>query len=191
MARVLILVEVPSGLKHVIVYQPVFIIVTAIEDFLIQTLAMVGDSYHEVWYYGHCGYFLIVYNPHLKLDLPIYLRLVQAQRHDGVTAIVALSEVLKLYPDFNFNEFLGDGAHDNNPTYDLLEAWNIKAIIPLNKKSTGNFKYNPPIKVGDNGVPICIGEIPMVYDYYDKVRHRIKWRCPHVKGRIKYCYCIR
>ncbi len=71
--------------------------------------------------------------------MPIYLRLFQAQRHDGVTAIVALSEVKKLYPHFSFYKFLGDGAHDNYPTYDLLLALNIKAVIPLNKKSTGNF----------------------------------------------------
>ena len=147
------------------------------------------DSYHEVWYYGHCGYFLTVYNPELKKDLPIYLRLVQAQRHDGVSLIVTLSEARKLYPMFNFEKFLGDGAHDNNPTYDLLLAWDIKAIIPLNKKSTGNLKYPPSIKVDDNGVPICIGEISMIYDYYDKVRHRIKWRCPLAKGKIKSCSC--
>jgi len=147
------------------------------------------DSYHEVWYYGHCGYFLVVYNPNLKLDLPIYLRLVQAQRHDGVTAIVALSEVRKLYPDFNFSKFLGDGAHDNNPTYDLLLAWNIKAIIPLNKKSTGKFKYDALVNVDNDGTPICKCQIPMVFDYYDKVRHRIKWRCPYVKGKIKFCSC--
>ena len=147
------------------------------------------DSYHEVWYYGHCGYFLSVYNPEFKKDLPIYLRLVQAQRYDGVTAIVALSEVRKLYPLFKFDKFLGDGAHDNNPTYDLLDAWNIKSIIPLNKKGLGKFKYEPPIKVDNNGVPICIGEIPMIYDYYDKVRHRIKWRCPYVKGKLQFCYC--
>ncbi len=145
------------------------------------------DSYHEVWFYGHCGYFLVVYNPNLKLDLPIYLRLVQAQRNDGVAAIVALSEVRKLYPHFSFDKFLGDGAHDNYPTYDLLLAWNIKALIPLNKKSTGKFKYKPPIKVDDNGTPICIGKIPMIYDYYDKVRHRHKWRCPYAKGKIKFC----
>lgn len=147
------------------------------------------DSYHEVWYYGHCGYFLTVYNPELKKDLPIYLRLVQAQRYDGVTAIVALSEVRKLYPLFNFEKFLGDGAHDNNPTYDLLHAWNMKAIIPLNKKSTGNFKYEPPIKIDDNGFPICMCGIPMIYDYYDKIRHRIKWRCPYAKGTIQSCSC--
>jgi len=147
------------------------------------------DSYHEVWYYGHCGYFLSVYNPTFKKDLPIYLRLVQAQRYDGVTAIVALSEARILYPTFNFDKFLGDGAHDNNPTYDLLHAWNMKAIIPLNKKGTGNLKYKPPIKIDENGVPICIADIPMIYDYYDKVRHRIKWRCPYAKGKIQSCSC--
>ena len=27
----------------------------------------------------------------------------------------------------------------------------------------------------------------MVYDYYDKIRHRIKWRCPYIKRKIKSC----
>jgi len=147
------------------------------------------DSYHEVWYYGHCGYFLVVYNPELKKDLPIYLRLVQAQRHDSVSAIVTLSEARKLYPLFKFDKFLGDGAHDNNPTYDLLLAWDIKAIIPLNKKNTGNFKYEPPIKVDKDGTPFCMADIPMIYDYYDKDRHRNKWRCPYAKGKIQACSC--
>lgn len=74
---------------------------------------------------------------------------------------------------FNFEKFLGGGAHDNNPTYDLLNTWDIKAIIPLNKKSTGNFKYQTPIKIDNNGVPICMCRIPMIYDYYDKVGHKI------------------
>ena len=88
---------------------------------------------------------------------------------------------------FNFDKFLGDGAHDNNPTYVLLHTWNIKTIIPLNKKGTGNFKYTPPIKVDDDGFPICLCGIPMLYDYYDKVHHRIKWRCPYAKGKIQFC----
>ncbi|APC41359.1 hypothetical protein [Clostridium estertheticum] len=69
---------------------------------------------------------------------------------------------------FKFDKFLGDGAHDNNPTYDLLDAWNITAIIPLNKKGLGKFKYEPPIKVDDDGIPICMDEIPIIYDYHDK-----------------------
>ena len=63
------------------------------------------------------------------------------------------------------------------------------SIIPLNKKGLGKFKYEPPIEVDGNGIPICMGEIPMIYDYYHKLHHRIKWRCPYVKGKIQFCYC--
>ncbi|MDF2636545.1 MAG: hypothetical protein K0R78_3419 [Pelosinus sp.] len=38
----------------------------------------------------------------------------------GVTAIFALSEVMKMYPLFNFDKFIADAAHDNYPTYKLL-----------------------------------------------------------------------
>jgi hypothetical protein len=44
------------------------------------------NSYHEKWFYGHSAYLLSVYNKELKVDLPIFLRMVQAQRYDGVTA---------------------------------------------------------------------------------------------------------
>src|SRR5665647_2319676 len=48
------------------------------------------DSYHGQYFYGHTEYILSVYNKDLKCDLPLYLRMVQAQRFDGITAIVAL-----------------------------------------------------------------------------------------------------
>jgi len=64
-------------------------------------------SYHEQWFYGHCGYFLFVYNKDLNIDIPIFHRMVQAQRYDGVTAIVALAEARKLYPDFVFASCFG------------------------------------------------------------------------------------
>ena len=124
------------------------------------------DSYHEVWFYGHCGYFLSVYNPLLKSDLPLYLRLVEAQRHDGVSAIVALAEARKLYPHFKFERFIGDGAHDNYPTYELLNAWDTKAVIPLNSTSKGHFKFSPPVKVNEFGVPVCLEGQPMINGWF-------------------------
>ncbi|KZL92743.1 hypothetical protein CLMAG_25570 [Clostridium magnum DSM 2767] len=145
------------------------------------------DSYHEKWYYGHCLYFLSVYNPKLKKDLPIYFRMVQAQRYDGVTAIFTLSEVKKMYPLFNFDKFIADAAHDNYPTYKLLNKWNIKAVISLNPKGKGKNKYEPPIGYTKDGAPICKCNQPMIYDWYDKDRSRIKYRCPLVKGKISNC----
>lgn len=81
------------------------------------------------------------------------MRLVQAQRHDGISAIVALAEAKKLYPDFKFDSFHGDGAHDNYATYELIHNWKMKAFIPLNETNNGNFKYPKHITVDANGVP--------------------------------------
>jgi len=147
------------------------------------------DSYHEQWFYGYTGYFLSVYNPDLQCDLPLYLRLVEAQRFDGVSAIVALAEAKKLYPDFSFDSFFGDSAHDNYPTYQLLNAWHIKAFIPLNDKNKGHFKFPPPVKIDENGVPICIAGFSMVYDSFLQDRCRIKWRCPLATGKVDFCPC--
>jgi hypothetical protein len=145
------------------------------------------DSYHEQWFYGFTGYILSVYNKDLKCDLPLYLRFVQAQRFDGISAIIALAEAKKLYPEFNFDSFLGDGAHDNYATYQLLHEWNIKAFIPLNETNKGNLKYTPPIEIDKNGVPICMAKHLMIYNGFMKDRCRIKWRCPLACGKVDSC----
>lgn len=113
--------------------------------------------------------------------------MVQAQHYDGITAIFTLSEVRKMYPLFNFDKFISDAAHDNYPTYKLLNEWNIKAVISLNPKCEGKNKYEPPVGYTKDGIPICKCNQPMLYDWYDKSRSRIKYRCPLVKGKIKEC----
>lgn len=92
----------------------------------------------------------------------------QAQRFDGFTAVVALAEARKLYPQFNFDSFYGDGAHDNYATYQVLNEWSMKAIIPLNETNKVNFKYPPSIAVDKNGVPICMAKLLMIYDGFMK-----------------------
>lgn len=144
------------------------------------------DSYHEQWFYGYTEYILSVHNQEIKCDLPLYLRMVQAQRFDGVSAIVALSEVRKLYPEFKFNSFIGDGAHDNYPTYQLLNNWGMEAFIPLSEKDN---KYPPHVSVDDNGVPQCIGGHSMVYWGFNPDRARLKYRCPLVLGKVDSCSC--
>lgn len=100
-----------------------------------------------------------------------------------------MAETRKLYPEFHFDKFIGDGAHDNYPTYELLDAWDIKAIIHLNEKNKGNFKYPPPVKVNDNGAPVCLAGYSMVFWEYQKDRCRLKYRCPYALGRISSCPC--
>lgn len=147
------------------------------------------DSYHEQWFYGYMEYILSVYNDELKRDLPLYLRMVQASRHDSVSAVVSLAEARKLYPDFKFGSFCADSASDNYPTYELLHEWEMNAFIPLNEKNKDHYTYPPHVTVDDNGVPICMGGHTMVNWGFNPDRCRIKYRCPLATGKINSCNC--
>jgi len=65
----------------------------------------------------------------------------------------------------------------------------MKAIIPLNEKNKGNFKFQPPIKVDKNGRAICMGGFTMVPVEFQEDRCRIKNRCPLKLGKIDFCPC--
>jgi len=113
---------------------------------------------------------------------------VDAKRHDSISAVVALAEFRDLYQDLTIDTFISDSASDNYPTYELLNAWNINAVIALNTKNKGKLKYPPHISIDENGVPICPGGYKMVaYGFCGKDRCRLKWRCPCVLGKAERC----
>jgi len=145
------------------------------------------DSHNERWFYGYTGYFISTYNRDLKADLPLYLRLVEARRHDSVSTVVALAEFRDLYPDLKVNTFIHDSAADNLATYELLHNWNIDAVIALNQK--GNFKYPPHLNLNNDGVPVCMGKHLMVRWGKCPDRDRIKFRCPLMLGKVSKCAC--
>ena len=142
------------------------------------------DSHKGVWFYGYTGYYISAYNKDLAVDLPLYLRLVEARRHDSVSAVVALTEFRRLYPYLTIDTFISDSASDNYATYELLHQWNINAVIALNSTSKGQFTYPPYLRLDKNGVPICPGGNKMVHwGLCRNDRCRIKWRCPRVCGK--------
>ena len=142
------------------------------------------DSHNELYFYGYTGYFISTYNKAEKLDLPLYLRLVDAKRHDSISAVIALAEFRDLYPYLNIENFISDSASDNYATYELLDKWDINAVIALNHTNKGNFKYSERFTVDENGVPICPGGHKMVYwGFCGSDRCRLKWRCPRACGK--------
>ena len=144
------------------------------------------DSYHERWYYGYSGFLFSVYNKSLKLDLPIYLRVVEARRHDSSSGVIALTELKEIYSNFTFKHFIGDSAFDNKPTYELLDKWSIAAIIALNKRAEANFKYHQP-ELNEHGIPVCQAGNEMKAHGACPGRGRYKWRCPLATGLVSSC----
>jgi hypothetical protein len=144
------------------------------------------DSYREKYVYGYSNYTFTTANG--PYDLPVYSTITQASRHDSVTHIYALYRMRNLYPEFNFAGDILDSAHDNYPTYELLNYWGIEPFIALNKTNTGNYKYTDcEIKINEDGVPVCKLGREMSYWGPDYERYRHKWRCPHAVCKSVNC----
>jgi len=141
------------------------------------------DSHNERYFYGYTGYFISTYNRTEKLDLPLYLRVVGAKRHDSISAVVALSEFRDLYPNLKVDTFISDSASDNYATYQLLNEWGINAVIALNKANEGNRQFAGCV-VNEKGIPICpAGHKMVLWGSNRNDRCRIKWRCPFALGK--------
>lgn len=146
------------------------------------------DSSKEQYFYGYTGYFLSTYNSELKVDIPLSLRLVDAKRNDSVTAVVALNEFKELFPNLTMKTFIHDAACDNYSTYELLDKWNINAVIGLNSTSKGHFTYPESLSINENGIPVCPGGHNMVHwGFCGKDRCRIKYRCPLACSKLSSC----
>jgi hypothetical protein len=141
------------------------------------------DSYREEYFYGRSLYaFTAADSPY---DLPVYLCLHKAQRHDSVAFVYSLFDLLQLYPEFSFSECLLDSAHDAYPIYELLHHFGIAAVIDLNSRNTGHFSCGCDFSFTDQGIPICQAGHIMAYHGFCKDRQRHKWRCPLSRKKWK------
>jgi hypothetical protein len=138
------------------------------------------DSYHEKYYYGRT--LNIISASDSPYDLPIYPRLYRASKHDSITFISTLHELLYWYSDWKIGECILDSAHDALPIYKLLEQYDISAIIDLNPRSSKQFTHNE-MDINLEGVPVCPIGRKMLDWGIDKKRYRRKWRCPAKIGK--------
>jgi len=141
------------------------------------------DSYREEFFFGRSLYaFTAADSPH---DLPIYLHLNKASRHDSVLLVHSFFDFLQQYPEFSVSECVLDSAHDAYAIYELLEHHHVSAVIDLNKRAAGVVKSDrcQDISFDNVGTPICPAGYQMAYNGFDKSRQRHKWRCPLCKKR--------
>ncbi|MFZ5755091.1 MAG: hypothetical protein ACOY3J_12750 [Bacillota bacterium] len=130
------------------------------------------DSYREEYYYGRNLYaFTAADSPY---DLPVYLYLHKAQRHDNVAFLYSFFDLLQLYPEFSFAECILDSAHDAYPIYKLLYHFKISDVIDLNSRNTGNLSCNSDFSLNEEGIPLCKAGHVMAYHGFCKDRQRHK-----------------
>lgn len=136
------------------------------------------DSYRERYFYGNTLFSVTASDSHS--DLPIYLQMAQASRHDGVSTVFALRNVLADYPEFCIRNLLADGAMDDYSLYELLKEKSIIPFIPLPENTKfPTLEHYPEIdSFDDKGRPVCPAGHLWAHWGYDKTKHRHKYRCP-------------
>lgn len=109
------------------------------------------DSYNEVYFYGHTIHSFTASDSFYSL--PIHIKCVTGERHDSVTGIFALKELVDLYPELKFRYSLFDSGYDNTSFYRLNQFYNINPIIALNTRSSKPESNDVLIKFNEDGIP--------------------------------------
>lgn len=145
------------------------------------------DSSKNTWYFGHTLYMLCSRNNSLKIELPIMMKFTEARRHDS-------KNFLFIFDDFRRNtnglfpkNICLDSAHDNIPTYELLEHFDINALIDINARAKNSPSAPDDISFNRNGHPLCKAGFEMCSWGNDPIKDAHKYRCPLKCGRIDSC----
>ncbi|MDI3535203.1 MAG: hypothetical protein PWQ82_1568 [Thermosediminibacterales bacterium] len=109
------------------------------------------DSYKEQWFYGHAFHCFSACNS--SYDLPIHLKCVTGERHDSVTGVYALTELIQLYPEFDFYSAAFDSGYDSNYFYLLNNHFNIIPVIELNERASKPDSRSDLYYFDKNGIP--------------------------------------
>jgi hypothetical protein len=122
-------------------------------EFLDPSASWGWDSYKEHWFYGHSFHVFSACNSFY--DLPIHLKCVTGERHDSVTGVYALTELVRLYPEFNFYSAAYDSGYDSSYFYLLNSFFNINPVIELNERSSKPDLRSDLYYFDKNGIPHC------------------------------------
>ena len=147
------------------------------------------DSYRECYVYGHGLYELTAYSLRHECQLPLVVNVLDNHRHDSVACLAAMYEAVDLL-GFRIATASLDKAHDALALYRLgVEHWQLDAVIPLNDRNTDHFQFAPPLRISEEGIPICLNERPLIYQGRCTDRMRLKWRCPLAVQQLPLTDC--
>ncbi len=145
------------------------------------------DSDNKTWFFGHTLYMLCRRDNSLKVELPLLLKFTDAKRHDSKNFLYSIDDFGRHCHGLNPKNICLDSAHDNIPAYELLEHWDINALIDINgrAKSPGNTPAD--ITFDKLGHPLCSAGHKMCPWGNDPIKDAHKCRCPLKCGRINSC----
>lgn len=145
------------------------------------------DSDNKTWYFGRTLYMICHRNNTLKLELPITMKFTSARRHDSLNFLYTFDDFMRCCPGMVPTNMCLDSAHDNYPTYKLLDKLNINALIDINSRNTRFNGAPDDIHFDKQGHPRCKADYSLVSWGFDPIKMSHKYRCPKALGYVKYC----
>lgn len=145
------------------------------------------DSDLETFYFGFTLYNISCHNPLKHIDLPVFIDLEKASRHDALSSISSFARLLDINPELLPKFMCFDSASDSTAVYQFLRHHNIIPIIDINQRNSGNNLYKNFDSISKNGNPVCSCGAEMVSNGYEYQRQRRKFRCPLKMGKIDSC----
>ena len=140
------------------------------------------DSDLCMWYYGFTSCNISQHNVTLSVDLPVFITLEYASRHNSLTGVSATAQMLDMNQLLHPKYMCFDSAHDAKPMYNFLSDRHIIPIIDLNKRRLSQFKNqidgDKDYTINENGVSVCRAGFEIAFDDCDYSRMRNKFRCP-------------
>lgn len=145
------------------------------------------DSDLEMYYFGYTLYNISYHNPLIHSDLPVFIDLEKASRHDALSSISASARMLDINHDLLPKYMCFDSASDSTAVYQFLRHHNIIPVIDFNQRKLGKNIYKNFDSISENGKPICDCGVEMYHAGYDYQRQRRKFRCPLKMGLVDSC----
>lgn len=145
------------------------------------------DSDLGVHYFGFTLYNISHHDSSSKVDLPCFVSIEKASRHDALTTVSASAQLFDINPELHPRYMCFDSASDSYPIFDFLLKNNVIPIIDINTQASSKNLYQKYKYLNEKGIPVCQNNSEMVHDGYDYQRHCHKYRCPLAAGKITSC----
>jgi len=145
------------------------------------------DSDLDSFYLGFTFYNISCHNPSRNIDLPVFISLEKASRHDALTSISAAAQLFDMNPDLQPLYMCLDSASDSLPIYQYYRLNHIIPVIDHNPRRDSSKADPEKNHLSKNGIPICDAGLEMINYGYDAQRCRHKFRCPLAMGKIDHC----
>ena len=126
-------------------------------------------------------------NNALKIELPLLIKFTDARRHDSKNFLYAIDDFGRNAFGISPKNICLDSAHDNIPTYELLDRWDINALIDINGRAKSSENAPADITFDKTGHPFCPAGHKMCPWGNDPIKDAHKYRCPLKCGRIDSC----